>query len=230
VTLSQRGKEEAHDYRYLPEPDLPPLYVDPQWVEAIAADLPELPHHRRARFAQEYGLTHYTAGILTADRKVADFFERTLQATPDLPPTLVANWITGELFALLNEAGIELDASRITSDSLGRTLQLLEEGEINARGAKQVLAELFHQGGSPHEIVARRGLARVADPTLLDEIVSEVLQENPEQVQEYLRGKRPLRQWFFGQAMGKTRGRADPEVLQARLQEHLERLEENQEP
>jgi aspartyl-tRNA(Asn)/glutamyl-tRNA(Gln) amidotransferase subunit B len=225
VTVSQRGKEEAHDYRYFPEPDLPPLHVDPVWVEQIRSQLPELPDAKVARFVEQYGLTPYTSDILVVERAVADFFEEAVSVTADLPADKIANWVTSDLFGLLNEAGIEITESKVSPRALSDLVAMVEAGDINATSAKAVLAETFESGKTPADIVAAQGLAQLNDAEAIDALIQQVLQENPEQVDLYLGGKVNLSQWFFGQVMQATRGRANPSIVRSCLEDALLQLQ-----
>lgn len=221
VTVAQRSKEFAEDYRYFPEPDLPPLVVDPAWIEEIRAALPELPHARRNRFIESYGLNHYDAGVLTAEREVADFYEAVLQAAQQADAKLAANWVSGPLFSLLNEAGMDLAGLKFSAADLAALLDLLAGGSINAAGARQALGELFTHGGRPAEVVERLGLQQVSDPQELHTWAAAVLRQHPQQVSEYLGGNAPLLNWLFGQALKLSGGRADPAKLRAELQRQL---------
>ncbi len=226
VTVSQRGKEEAHDYRYFPEPDLPPLHVDPAWIEQIRSQLPELPDVKAARIVKEYGLSAYAADVLVVERAVADFFEESVSAATDVPAEKIANWITSDLFGLLNEAGIEIAESKVSPQTISDLVSMLESGEINATSAKVVLAEAFQSGESPSAIVAAKGLAQLNDTDAIETLVQQVLRENPEQVAMYLGGKVNLSQWFFGQVMQGARGRANPSIVRSSLDAALQQLQE----
>jgi aspartyl-tRNA(Asn)/glutamyl-tRNA(Gln) amidotransferase subunit B len=226
VTVSQRGKEEAHDYRYFPEPDLPPLHLERAWVEEIKDSLPELPFEKRNRFIDDYGLTPYAAGVLTAEVEVADFFEASTSVSIKVQPKNIANWITGEIFSLLNEANASIDQGNISPEDLSELVALVDDGKISANSGKVVLAELFSHGGKAVDIVEEKGLAQISDLSLIEEQVSRVLAENPSQTKQYVEGKRTLEQWFFGQVMRATGGRADPTLLRKSLQKALSVLEE----
>ncbi len=230
VTVSQRGKEEAHDYRYFPEPDLPPLHVDPAWIEQIQSQLPELPDAKAARFVEQYRLTPYASDVLVVERAVADFFEKAVSAAADVPAEKIANWVTSDLFGLLNEAGIEITESKISPQILAELVVMVESGEINATSAKAVLAESFQSGKAPSDIVVAKGLAQINDTEAIDDLVQQMLRENPEEVDLYLQGKVNLSQWFFGQVMQATRGRANPSVVRSSLDAALRQLQENHHP
>jgi aspartyl-tRNA(Asn)/glutamyl-tRNA(Gln) amidotransferase subunit B len=221
VTFTQRRKEAEDDYRYFPEPDLPPLVIDPGWLEQVRASLPELPAAKQRRFERDYDLTSYDAEVLTAEPAVADYFERTLQAIPEAAPKQVANWITGDLFGLLNQAGQSIEQVRILSEELAALIGLLLSGEINQTTAKVVLAEMFASGRPPQDIVAERGLGQVSDAAQIAALVAQALAENPDQVAAYRAGKIALAKWFFGQVMRLARGQANPQVVQKELERQL---------
>ncbi len=227
VTVVQRSKEYAHDYRYFPEPDLPPLVLSREWVEGIRASLPELPDARRDRFVEQYGLSRYDAGVLTAERPVADYFESCVRA---LPPNLggkekgaktVANWITGELFRLLKATDAGIEAVKITPDALAELLALVEKGAISINIAKDVFGEMFETGRPAAQIVEEQGLAQISDVEELARIVEQVIAENPGPVAEYLAGKEPVLRFLVGQVMKATRGKANPQLVTKLLKEKL---------
>lgn len=226
-TYPERGKEEADDYRYFPEPDLPPLAIDATWLKKIASTLPELPSAKRTRFIQQYELNSYVVGVLTAERNAAEFFEEALGAAPALPPEKVAHWITGELFGLLNQAGIDIRASKVSPQSLAQLVDLVERGQINQATGKAILGEVFHAGGSPTEIVRQRGLSQLTDPSAIDALIRQVLQRSPDQVALYLRGKTSVAHWLFGQVMRAAEGRADPHLTRTRLDAALQDMEKD---
>lgn len=221
ATFSQRSKEEAHDYRYFPEPDLPPLVIAPEWVAEIRSTLPELPAARLHRFQAQFGLTAYDAGVLTADQAVADYFEQAVTAAPSATPKAVSNWITGDLFGLLNQAGQDIRSGRVTPTALAGLIDLVVKGEINQSTAKMVLGEMFVTGQPAAEIVERRGLRQVSDSQAVSGLVRKVLAENPAQVAAYLSGKDNISRWLFGQVMRLAQGKANPQVVQQELDSQL---------
>ena len=222
VTVPQRGKEEAHDYRYFPEPDLPPLKIRREWVEELRDQLPELPDARRARFVADYGLGDYDAGLLVADKGVADYYEATMVAIGDAAaPKAVANWVTGELFRLMRETGRKIDELSVSPPALAELVGLVEGGAINQSTGKEVLEEMFAAGRSARHIVEERGLAQISDTAALEGIVGQVLEKNPQQVGEYLAGKTQILGWLMGQAMRATQGKANPQVVRELLQAQL---------
>jgi aspartyl-tRNA(Asn)/glutamyl-tRNA(Gln) amidotransferase subunit B len=225
VTVSQRGKEEAHDYRYFPEPDLPPLVLDPGELARIRQTQPELPLARRARFANQFAISPYVAGVLTAEKEVADYFEAAVTAAPGVSAARLANWLTGDLFGLLNELGQNVTTGKVSPAALGELVGLVESGEINQSTGKAVLAEMVAQGGPPAEIVRARGLSQMTEATAIEPLVERVLRDNPEQVQLYLKGKTTVSQWFFGQVMKAAAGKAHPQTVQRILSARLDSLQ-----
>ena len=224
TTYAQRSKEDAHDYRYFPEPDLPPLVVDEAWLRRIRADLPELPRAKYLRFIEQYGLTEYDAGVLTSDKAIAAYFEAALnRKSKILNPKSVANWMTGDLFGLMNQAQITVADLKVRPDALAELVELVVEGEINPSTGKAVLLEMFQSGKSAAEIVEARGLEQVSDEGLLANLVKQVLEENPEQVASFKAGKEAVANWLFGQVMRKAGGKANPQVVRAELERQLRR-------
>jgi aspartyl-tRNA(Asn)/glutamyl-tRNA(Gln) amidotransferase subunit B len=221
TTFSQRSKEEAHDYRYFPEPDLPPLHIESSWIEEIKSGLPELPNARRNRFVNDYELTPYTAGVLTADRTTADFYEEVLSAGKHASPQHIANWLSGDLFSLLNENNLSIDEIEIAPASVADLISRIENGEISANSGNVVLGEMFKSNKSPSAIIDDLGLGQISDPVEINSIVTQVLEENPQQREQYLKGKKTLIEWFFGQVMRRTRSRADPTLVREALESQL---------
>lgn len=227
ITVIQRGKEEAHDYRYFPEPDLPPLHVDPAWIDQLRTELPELPDTKRTRFITDYKLTPYTASLLVAEREVADYFEAAVAAAPGVATVKISNWLTGEFFSLLNQSGVEIQHSKVTPQSLAELVTIIERGDISTTSGKEVLAEMFESGDTPTEIVEAGGLAQLNDPPAINALVDQVLSENPQQVDQYLGGKTTISQWLFGQVMSAAKGRANPTIVRSALNTALQSLEES---
>lgn len=220
-TYSQRSKEEAHDYRYFPEPDLPPLLVEEDQIDRLRATLPERPDRRFRRYLSDFGLDAYQADLLTGEKALADHFEAVLthMAAPD--PGLAANWILGELFGLLNTAGNKIEDDPVSPDQLAELLDLLQAEKITATSAKAILSQMYTTGKNAADIVRESGLGQISDQDALAQVLKEIMAQNPAEVQAYRQGKMALRGWFFGQVMGKTDGRADPQVVQALLEEFL---------
>jgi aspartyl-tRNA(Asn)/glutamyl-tRNA(Gln) amidotransferase subunit B len=231
-TRSMRTKEEAHDYRYFPDPDLLPLELDEAFIQAIERTLPELPDARKARFVREYGLSAYDAEVLVAEKASADYFETALGRAPDAragpgaralverDPKLVANWITTDLFGALNRAGRDLVSSPVTPEQLGRLVELIQSGTISGRIAKDVFSEMFETGADPASIVEEKGLKQISDAGAIERIAAEIIAANPDQV-EKLRGNPKVFGWFVGQVMKATRGQANPQLVNEVLKQKL---------
>ncbi|HEX9013996.1 MAG TPA: Asp-tRNA(Asn)/Glu-tRNA(Gln) amidotransferase GatCAB subunit B, partial [Anaerolineaceae bacterium] len=199
----------------------PPLVVDPSWAARIHAGLPELPRARLHRFQEQYGLSAQDAALLVDDPAVADFFQAAVDAAPGLAPRSLANWITGELFSLVNQSGGRFDASPVTPAALVALLARLDRGEINMLTAKSVLAEVFSGEGSPESIIAARGLRQDSDPGSIAGLVSQVLAGHPQEVASYLGGKETLSNWFFGQVMRAAKSQANPQLVKDELARQL---------
>jgi len=225
TTYSQRSKEDAHDYRYFPEPDLPPLVVEEAWLKRVRAGLPELPREKRQRFIDEYGLTEYDAGVLTNERAIAEYFEEAvLRKTEKVNPKTLANWMTGDLFSLMNQASITVADLKVRPEALAELVGLVAAGEINQSTGKTVLTEMFQSGKSAGEIVESRGLKQVSDEDFISGLVKQVLDENPDEVESFKAGKETIVNWLFGQVMRKAAGRANPQVVRAELEQQLKEI------
>lgn len=222
VTVVQRSKEYAEDYRYFPEPDLPPLEVSRERVAEIRGRLPELPQAKRDRFVRDYGLAIYDAELLSADMAVAEYFEACAAAFPQ--PKIVANWISGEFFRRIKESDEDIESMLVAPLELAELLALVEKDVINTSTAREVLGIMFDSGQTAAEIVEARGLAQIADESALAQIVAQILAENPDPVQQYLAGKETILQFLIGQVMRATRGKANPQIAKQLLQEQLEAM------
>ncbi len=221
-TFSQRSKEDAHDYRYFPEPDLPPLVVTDEWVQQVRATLPELPRQKFQRFTGQYGLTNQDALLLVSEKVTADYFESALRNLPPaVAPKTLANWLLGDLFALMNRAGGLADLGRVRPENLAELVMLAAGGEINQPTGKDVLAEMFASGQSAEVIISNRGLRQVSDVGLIADLVRQVLAENPAETASYRSGKETLMNWLFGQVMKKASGKANPQVVRQELERQL---------
>ncbi len=220
-TVSMRGKEEAHDYRYFPDPDLLPLMIDSEWIDSVRRNLPELPDARRNRFIEQYGLPAYDAGILTSDRELADYFEECLKTFPRPKPA--SNWIMGSLLGLLNARGIGIDRSPVSAPALAELLGLIEQGAISGKIAKTVFDEMAASGKSAPTVVAEKGLAQISDTSALEKVVQEVLDRNPKEVEGFRGGKTKLIGFFVGEVMKATRGQANPKIVNQVLKTFLEK-------
>ena len=228
VTISQRSKEYAHDYRYLPEPDLPPLVIDPAWVEEIRSRLPELPAQRRARFMSRYGLTIYDANLLTSSRATADYFESCLTVKQVDPDRLegraknISNWILVELGRLLNLSEVEISAAPMPPAHLVELVDLIDSGVLSTTLGKTVLEESFESGSSPGDIVKQRGYTQISDSSLLDAAVEEAFNANAQAVSDYHGGKETAAKFLVGQVMKITKGQAKPALVNELVKEKLE--------
>jgi len=218
-TISMRSKEEAHDYRYFPDPDLVRLHIDDEWKARVRASIPELPDARQARYMQEYGLSSYDAGVLTASMKLADFFEESLKHTSDAKAS--ANWIMGELLGYLNANNLELDDVKITGQGLGEMIQLIEKGTISNKIAKTVFKGLIETGKSPQQIVEEQGLVQISDEGAILAIVDAVIAANPQSVEDFRNGKEKAIGFLVGQIMKETKGKANPGLVNKLLVERL---------
>ena len=226
ATYSQRSKEDAHDYRYFPEPDLPPLLVSKHWMDDVRASLPELPWERSRRFVRDYNLSPAEAWQLAAEKAPGAYFEAVLKASPGLAVRTVYAWTTGELFSLMNAAGTGFDQLKIGAPSLADLLERIAAGKINQNTGKAVLAEMFATGQPAAGIVSARGLAQVSDQDFIAEKVAEVLAENPAEVASYHSGKTTVVNFLFGQAMRKAGGKANPQVLRSELEKQINQVNE----
>ena len=221
-TYSQRSKEDAHDYRYFPEPDLPPLAVENSWIEAIRKDLPELPRAKYLRFIKDYGLMEYDAARLIGEKEVADYFESAVKSLPsNIPAKTMANWMLGDLFSLMNQANRTVSQLKVRPEALADLVKIVSEGQINPSSAREVLNEMFTSGKSAVEIVEARGLKQVSDESLISNLVKETLAENPKEVQSYKSGKVGVVNFLFGQVMKKAAGKANPQMVRAELEKQL---------
>jgi aspartyl-tRNA(Asn)/glutamyl-tRNA(Gln) amidotransferase subunit B len=222
-TRSMRSKEEAHDYRYFPEPDLPPVVVEDALVERVRRELPELPRARAARYQRDLGLSAYDAGLLVADQAVAEFFDSTLALAGKGPEVAkrIANWLNGDVARLANESGIEPSGWRITPGHLAALLRLVDDGTLGGPGAKQVLDESFRTGAEPFAVVQRRGLAQVSDEGAIEAVVDRILAASPGEVERYRAGRKNLLGFFVGQVMREMKGKGNPGVVNALLRRKL---------
>jgi aspartyl-tRNA(Asn)/glutamyl-tRNA(Gln) amidotransferase subunit B len=217
-TVSMRSKENAHDYRYFPEPDLVPLRVSESWMARIHTQVPELPSTRRQRFIGEYGLTEYNADVLTATRVTSDYFEKVAAISGD--PRAAANWVMGDLAALLKEQGKEITDSPVSAENLGGLIKMIAAGKISGKIAKEILPKML-SGESAEAIAEREGLQQISDTSALEKIVDEVIAANPKQVEQYRGGKQTVIGFLVGQVMKASRGQADPGAVNALLKEKL---------
>ena len=225
-TVSQRKKEEADDYRYFPEPDLPPLVISEAWVNDIAAAIPELPDAKAARFQSELGLSAYDAEVLVSDRDTAEWFEEAVRLAKKqkIKAKTVSNWVTGELFRLSGAKNISLPELSITQAELVKLLTVIKKGTISQGVGKSVLEKMVESGRSAKQIIKDEGLTQISDENALEQIVGEVLTKNPKEVQKYLNGKKSVAGYLMGQVMKATRGKANPRVVRPMIIEKLEAM------
>ncbi|MFN6203058.1 MAG: Asp-tRNA(Asn)/Glu-tRNA(Gln) amidotransferase subunit GatB [Acidobacteriota bacterium] len=218
-TYTMRTKEDAHDYRYFPDPDLPPLEVSPEWVAQLQSSLPELPEIRRRRFMQDYELSADEAATLTAPRELADYFEAVASAAGN--HRAAANWILTELLRELRQAGIEIASCRISAADLGALIRLIDNQTISGKSAKEVFPEMFATGQSPAAIIEAKGLVQITDTSAIEGIVDEVIAANPKEVEGYRAGKTALIGFFVGQVMKASGGKANPKAVNEILRKKL---------
>ncbi|MFN0084792.1 MAG: Asp-tRNA(Asn)/Glu-tRNA(Gln) amidotransferase subunit GatB [Blastocatellia bacterium] len=219
-TYTMRSKEDAHDYRYFPEPDLPPLEVSDAWIESLRAGMPELPEPRRQRLMREYDLTAEEAFTLTNQRELADYFEAAARASNN--PRAAANWILSELLRELRTAEIDIIGCGIAAGDLGAMIRLIDDGTISGKIAKDVFAEMFASGRPPAEIVREKGLVQITDAAAIEKIVDDVIAANPKELESYRAGKTALMGFFVGQVLKASGGKANPKAVNEILKQRLE--------
>jgi aspartyl-tRNA(Asn)/glutamyl-tRNA(Gln) amidotransferase subunit B len=217
-TRSMRSKEDAHDYRYFPEPDLLPLVLEQEWVDALGAELPELPDEKRRRFCEEYGIPFYDAGVLVADQATADFYESVAKGRDG---KLTANWMSGDFFAAMNRTGKSIENPPVSAADLGALLDLITDKTINGRIAKDVFEEMVETGKAPAAIVEEKGLRQVTDTGAIDAAVTKVLADNEDKVAEYKSGKDKLFGFFVGQVMKAMQGKGNPALVNEAVKKQL---------
>ncbi|MCL6648329.1 MAG: Asp-tRNA(Asn)/Glu-tRNA(Gln) amidotransferase GatCAB subunit B, partial [Chloroflexi bacterium] len=218
----QRTKEHAHDYRYFPEPDLPPLVISREWVEEIRARMPELPDEKAARYRQELGLSAYDAFQLVSDRAMAEYFEEALRlAGTNGRAKGLANWIINDINAVLNARGIGIEALPVTPAQLNELLDLIEQGTLSVKIAREVFVQMVETGQSASAIVREQGLAQISDDRVVLEAIEQAIAENPKAVADYQAGKTAALDFLFGKVMKATRGQANPQVTRRLLGEKL---------
>ena len=220
-TRSMRSKEEANDYRYFPDPDLLPVELDEAFIETVRKTLPELPDARKARFVSEYGLSEYDAGVLTASRELADYYEMAVQAAGGAGK-LTANWVMGELSGALNRDDCDITDSPVSAGALGGLLLRIEDGTISGKIAKQVFEALWKGEGTADEVIEQQGLKQISDASAIEGIIREVLDSNPQQIEQYRGGQVKLFGFFVGQVMKATQGKANPKQVNELLRKLLD--------
>ena len=218
-TISMRGKEEANDYRYFPEPDLVPLEINESWENEIKEELPELPAVRKKRFIEDYDLPEYDADVLTNSRELADLFEECVSEYEDAKE--VSNWIMGEFLRLVNEEKMEVEETKITGQLLGKMLNMMDEDVISSKIAKTVFEEMFYTGKDPEDIVEEKGLKQISDEDKLEELVEEIIEDNPDVIEDIRNGKDKAIGYLVGQVMKETKGKANPQMVNKMFREKI---------
>lgn len=218
-TILMRSKEEAHDYRYFPDPDLVMIHISKDWVEEIRSTIPALPDERKERYVRDYGIPAYDANVITLSKKLADFFEEAV--TTGVNPKSVSNWLMGEVLGYLNKNGLEIDQTPLTPHGLAKMIQLIEDGTISGKIAKMVFAEMLASGKDPEVIVKEKGLVQISDEGAIKEIVLKVVSSNPKSVEDFHNGKEQAIGFLVGQVMKETKGKANPQVVNKILMEIL---------
>lgn len=221
TTILMRVKEGSSDYRYFPEPDLPPYHIDDEWIEKIRQSLPEMPDARRSRYVKELGLPAYDAMVLTLSKKMSDFFEETLRLGASAK--LASNWLMGEVSAYLNSAKVTLDETKLTPENLAEMIRLIEDGTISSKIAKKVFKATIEEGVSPKAYVEEKGMVQLSDPTQLIPIITDILDKNPQSIVDYHNGKDRAIGFLVGQIMKTTKGKANPVVVNELLLAELEK-------
>ena len=219
-TRSMRSKENANDYRYFPDPDLLPVVISQTWIDEIAATLPELPWQKRERLQKDYGLSEYDANVLTSNKALGDYFEAALEKTK-ASPKITANWVMGELSALLNKHNLSIETSPISALALGELLSHLADNTISGKIAKTVFEKMWETGESASIIIDREGLVQENDSATLEKVIDEIIQANPAQLAEYRSGKDRVFGYFVGQVMKHTGGKANPAQVNELLKKKL---------
>jgi aspartyl-tRNA(Asn)/glutamyl-tRNA(Gln) amidotransferase subunit B len=213
-----RSKEDAHDYRYFPDPDLLPLTLDDNWIKGLQDSIPELPDQIKERFINEYSLSSYDANIIVSDKATSEYFEDVVK---NRSPKLVTTWVTGELFSILNKKNLIIEDSPITSKQLGELIDNIENGKISNRQAKEVLEEMCESGKGALEIIDEKGLTQISDENEIESLVDNVLNSNPENVKKYKNGKDKLFGFFVGEAMKLSKGKANPKIVNDLIKKKL---------
>ena len=218
-TRSMRSKEDAHDYRYFPDPDLLPLVLEGQWIEEIRNNIPELPDQKKERFIKEYSLSNYDAEVIVSDKATSEYYEAVVKGRT---PKLVATWVTGELFSVLNKKNISIQDSPVSTDMMGELLDNIKTGKISNRLAKDIFEDMCETGKNPNSIIEEKGLAQISDEGEIEKLVDEVLKNNPENLEKYRNGKIKLLGFFVGEVMKLSKGKANPATLNKLLKKKLD--------
>ena len=218
-TRSMRSKEDAHDYRYFPDPDLLPLVLDKEWIETIKKNIPELPDKKKERFIRDYSLSDYDAEVIVSDKATSEYYEIVVNGRT---PKLVTTWVTGELFSVLNKKNISIQDSPISSEMMGELIDNIENGKISNRLAKDVFEDMCETGKNPNKIIQEKGLSQINDEGEIERLVDEVLNNNPDNIEKYKNGKTKLLGFFVGEVMKLSKGKANPSTLNKLLKKKLD--------
>ena len=219
VTQSMRGKEEAHDYRYFPDPDLVPIVIDNAWIEEVKKSLPELPLEKRERFIRDYQIPPYDAGVLTSSRALAEYFEEVAKLSGK--PKIASNWVMGDVLRFLNEDKKDIRECPILPQSLAEMIGLIEDGTISGKMAKDIVVDMYRTGKTPKTVIEEKGMVQITDETALEKTIAEIMAANPAQLEQYRAGKEKLFGYFVGQVMKATRGKANPQLINELLKKML---------
>ena len=218
-TRSMRSKEDAHDYRYFPDPDLLPLVLDKEWIETIKKNIPELPDKKKERFIKDYSLSNYDAEVIVSDKAISEYYETVVRGRT---PKLVTTWVTGELFSVLNKKNISIQDSPISSEMMGELIDNIENGKISNRLAKDIFEDMCETGKNPNKIIQEKGLSQISDEGEIERLVDEVLNNNPDNIEKYKNGKTKLLGFFVGEVMKFSKGKANPNTLNKLLKKKLD--------
>ena len=218
-TRSMRSKEDAHDYRYFPDPDLLPLVLDKEWIETIKKNIPELPDKKKERFIKDYSLSNYDAEVIVSDKATSEYYEIVVRGRK---PKLVTTWVTGELFSVLNKKNISIQDSPISSEMMGELIDNIENGKISNRLAKDIFEDMCETGKNPNKIIQEKGLSQISDEGEIERLVDEVLNNNPDNIEKYKNGKIKLLGFFVGEVMKFSKGKANPNTLNKLLKKKLD--------
>jgi len=219
VTHPMRSKEEAHDYRYFPDPDLVAVKISADWVEAVLREQPELPLEKRERFVRDYGIPPYDAGVLSSSRPLADYYEEVARQSGN--PKAASNWVMGDLLRFLNEEKREIRDCPISAASLGELIRLIDQGTISGKMAKEIIEEMYRTGKTAPAVVEEKGMVQITDEAALSGVITGILEANPNQLAQYRSGRDKLFGYFVGQVMKATRGKANPQVINDLLKKML---------
>jgi aspartyl-tRNA(Asn)/glutamyl-tRNA(Gln) amidotransferase subunit B len=214
-----RSKEDAHDYRYFPDPDLLPLVLEKQWIEEIRNNIPELPDQKKERFIKEYSLSNYDAGVLVSDKATSEYYEMVVKGRT---PKLVTTWVTGELFSVLNKKNISIQDSPVSTKMMGELLDNIASGKVSNRLAKDIFEDMCETGKNPNLIIEEKGLSQISDKGEIEKFVDEVLNNNPVNIEKYMNGKTKLLGFFVGEVMKLSKGKANPATLNKLLKKKLD--------